>query len=344
MSLQTVLKSIIEIEGPIPVSTYMALCLHHSEFGYYATQPGLGRDFTTAPELNQAFGELLGLWAVEEWRALGAPDAFNLIEIGPGQGSLMVDALRAARVAPDFLSAMELHLVEASPVLLEQQAQRLAAYRPTHHERLNDVYDRPSIFLANEFLDCLPARQFVKQDGEWRERVVGLSTDGEFQFGIAVDRAPEGLSAAGDEVEIQPGLEDVIAALGARKALFRALFVDYGPAISAPGDTLRAFREGKQVDPLDHPGEADLTVDVDFSRLRSVGEAAGLEVAGPLPQGLFLGALGIEARMHQLIKANPEQADDVHRAIATLVEPNKMGTRFKAICLSSPGLPIPAGF
>jgi len=344
MSLQTVLKSIIETEGPIPVSTYMALCLHHPEFGYYATQPGLGRDFATAPETSQAFGELLGLWAVQEWQAMGAPARFNLAEIGPGQGTLMLDALRAVRSVPAFLEAVDLHLIEASPVLRSQQAQRLAGYGPSHHERLDDLPDRPSILLANEFLDCLPVRQFVKQDGDWRERVVGLSTDGGFQFGIAVDRAPQGLSTAGDQVEIQPGLEDVIAALSARKAPFRALFIDYGPENETPADSLRAFRAGAQVDPLMQPGEADLTVDVDFARFARLAAAAGLDVSGPLPQGLFLGGLGIEARMHQLIKANPDQATEIHRAIATLVEPDKMGARFKAICLSSQALPKPAGF
>lgn len=345
MTLTRRLKSLIEAEGPLPVSTFMQLCLHDPQFGYYATRPGLGRDFRTAPETSQVFGELLGLWAALEWRVMGAAARFNLVEAGPGRGTLMADALRATRPVAGFHEAAGIVLVEASAALREVQTHRLAPHAVAHVDTLADVPDGPVIILANEFLDCFPARQFVRDGEAWRERVVGLGEAGDLVFGLAADRRPQGEEqTSGDAVEVQPGLSLIVDALSERTAPFRALFIDYGPAGAAPGDTLRAFRNGEQVDPLAAPGECDLTVDVDFSRLARLAHAAGLAVAGPTPQGMFLGTLGVEARMHRLIAQNPTRASDIHRAVAELVEPDKMGLRFKAMCLSSPGLPPPAGF
>ncbi len=344
MSLSARLKQIILDDGPMPLSTWMTLCLHDPAEGYYATQPGLGRDFRTAPETSQVFGELLGLWAVHEWHALRAPSPFTLTELGPGRGTLMRDILRATRGAEAFREAIDLRLVEASPVLRKAQSDLLKEAAPRHLASLADLPDQPAIILANEFLDCLPARHFVKTPEGWAERVIGLGEGGAFEFGLAVDRAPDGLSQIAESlVDIQPGLEGMVERLAARTAPFRALFIDYGPAETAPGDTLRAFREGAQVDPLAAPGTADLTVDVDFGRLSRLARAAGLEVAGPAPQGLFLGALGAKARMQRLIRANPDEGEAIHAGVAELVDPAKMGERFKAICLSSPGLPPPAG-
>ena len=345
MSLADRLKHIIQTEGPIPLSTWMTLCLHDAAEGYYATQPGLGLDFRTAPETSQVFGEMLALWTVHEWHALGAPLPFALAELGPGRGTLMRDILRATRGAKAFREAMDLRLVEASPVLREAQSNLLKEAAPRHLPSLADLPDEPAIILANEFLDCLPARHFVKTPEGWAERVIGLSETGRFEFGLAVDRAPDGLSQIAESVvDIQPGLEGMVELLAARTSPFRALFIDYGPAEIAPGDTLRAFCKGAQIDPLSALGTADLTVDVDFGRLSRLACAAGLEVAGPVPQGLFLGALGAESRMQALIRANPGQAEAIHAGVAELVDPAKMGQRFKAICLSSPGLPPVAGF
>lgn len=345
MSLSDRLKHLIQTDGPMPLSTWMTLCLHDPEDGYYATRPGLGRDFRTAPETSQVFGELLGLWAAHEWQGMGAPSPVTLAELGPGKGTLMKDALRATRGLVPFRAALGLVLVEASPVLREVQAEALAEAAPRHLGNLADLPDEPAIILANEFLDCLPARHFVKDGADWRERVVGLNETGAFSFGLAVDRAPDGLSdLASGAVDIQPGLEAIVDILAARTAPFRALFIDYGPADTAPDDTLRAFRDGEQVDPLSAPGTADLTVDVDFGRLKRLARAAGLDATGPIAQGALLGQLGAEARMQSLIRANPEKAEAIHAGVAELVEPAKMGLRFKAICLSSPGLPPPAGF
>lgn len=341
MSLEARLKALITELGPIPVSTWMNLCLHDPEAGYYATDPGLGRDFITAPETSQVFGELIGLWGAEEWRAMGAPAPLTLCELGAGRGTLLADGLRALHsAAPDVLAAMQLVLVEASPKLRAMQARALAAHRPVFADGIESLPPGPMVLIANEFLDCLPARQFVREAAGWRERVIGLDASGRFTFGLAAGEPPADL-APGEaaEVDVQLALESVVAALAERDAPFRALFIDYGESEVAPGDTLRAYRDNRQVNPLSRPGRSDITVDVDFGRLARLARAAGLDVAGPVEQGAFLGALGIEARMHQLVRANPDQGEAIHRAIAQLVEPDKMGQRFKVICLSAPGLP-----
>lgn len=351
MTLKERLIRLIETGGPIPVSTYMQLALHDRQDGYYATRPGLGTDFITAPETSQVFGELLGLWAVHEWRAMGEPDAFCLVEIGPGRGVLMQDALRMAFVAGGkaFADAMRLYLVEASPTLRDLQVERLAIYEPQFAEQPSEVPALPTIILANEYLDCLPARQFRRDGEEWRECVVGLDADGALAFGLAADgrAAPEGTAATAACVEVQTGLDILIAELATRAgrgAPVHALFIDYGPTDSAPGDSLRAFQQGKQVSPLHAPGETDLTVDVDFGRLKRLATAAGLAVHGPTPQGMFLLGLGAQARLNQLVKANEENAEAIFNAAQRLIDPKDMGNRFKVICISSQGLPKPAGF
>mgnify|MGYP003671762337 CR=1 FL=1 len=292
MTLKDRIIRLIETGGPIPVSTYMQLALHDSAQGYYATRPGLGTDFITAPEVSQVFGELIGLWVVNEWRAMGAPDSFHLVEIGPGRGTLMADALRLAYVAGDreFADAAKLTLVEPSPELRKVQAERLSDYTPSFADTLGNVPAGPMILVANEYLDCLPARQFRKADGQWRECVVGLDADGALAFGLAADeqRAPDGAAETSEAVEVQIGFDLLIADLLTRPAPMRALFIDYGPADATPGDSLRAFSQGEQVSPLAQPGETDLTVDVDFGRLKRLAARMGLDdTAGHVPDGAW---------------------------------------------------------
>lgn len=348
MTLKERLIRLIETGGPIPVSTYMQLCLHDTAQGYYATRPGIGQDFITAPEISQIFGELIGLWLVHEWKAMGSPEAFRLVEIGPGRGALMQDVLRLAMVAggEDFARAMRLTLVEPAPAMREAQRAGLASAEPEFVSTLAEVPDGPMLLIANEYLDCLPARQFRKDGDGWRECVIGLGEDGALAFGLAADEqaAPDGAAETSAVVEVQTGLDLLIADLVARSAPFRALFIDYGPGDAAPGDSLRSYKDGQQISPLALPGESDLTVDVDFGRLARLAQKAGLDVAGPLPQGMFLLGLGAQARLNQLVKANPDEGDLIFNAAQRLIDPKDMGERFKAICLSSSGLPAPAGF
>ena len=339
----------IKLSGPLSLSTYMTLCLHDPKAGYYATRPGLGSDFITAPEISQVFGELLGLWLAHEWQCLGAPDRFSLIEIGPGRGTLMQDALRAGATVPGFRDAAELCLIEASPELRRQQATRLAAHSPRFLQDLEAIpRDKPLLLLANEWLDCLAANQFVQTETGWHERLVGLDDQEQLCFGLSPTPVAGEFTHLGarEGMEVQPGLSllaDTLAELFSQTT-GRALFLDYGPAEGAPHDSLRAYRSGQQIHPLSAPGAADLTVDVDFARLTRLAQQAGLQVSGPLSQGHFLQALGAQARLDQLIKAAPEQAETLLLSVQKLVDPKQMGTRFKALCLSSPDLPLPAGF
>lgn len=335
--------------GPMSVSTYMDLCLHDRRQGYYATRPGLGSDFITAPEISQIFGELIGLWMAHEWQALGAPDRLNLVEIGPGRGTLMTDALRASKSVPGFANAVRLNFVEPSPVLRAHLTQQFAPHAPVFLDQLDDVAtDAPVLIIANEWLDCLPVQQYVRVGEAWHERVVGLDESGTLAFGLSDQAAafsPE-VDASQSEFELQPGLRTLANLI---RELFtqtpgRALFMDYGPADTTPADTLRSYKAGRQISPLNAPGESDLTCDVDFHRLKRIAEAEALTVHGPISQSQFLLALGAEARLNQLAKQHPNLADDLYAGVKRLVDPAEMGNRFQALCLSAPDLASPAAF
>lgn len=351
------LRSLIAADGPISIAHYMAACLFDPRDGYYVANPGLGADFTTAPEISQMFGELVGLWAVQSWLELGSPDPCALIELGPGRGVLMADAWRAARsVAPEFARAVFPVLIEASPKLAREQGARLAplGVKPRWAARLDDAWRGPMIVLANEFLDCLPIRQFVRTVQGWRERLVGL--EGDEALGFVLDAEilrddaliPPVLfdAAPGAIAEIRPSLEALVDQLAERLRAHpgRALWIDYGSASPTGGDTLQAVQAGRKLSPLAEPGLSDLSAHVDFAALRRLARACGLSVAGPVPQGAWLEALGISTRLEGLTSANPQRAADLAQERRRLTDPEQMGTLFQAICISSPGLPAPAGF
>ncbi|MDZ4759490.1 MAG: SAM-dependent methyltransferase [Alphaproteobacteria bacterium] len=345
--LEQRIRDTIRVNGPMPVSLFMLMCLHDPSHGYYAVCPGFNRDFTTAPETSQVFGELIGLWAAHEWTSLGSPSPFWLIELGPGRGVMMADMLRAARAAPGFLDAARVALVEASPALRREQDERLTAYHVQHFSDLDAVPPGPALIVANEFLDCLAIRQYVRDGNRWRERAIGLSGAGRLSFGIGMPADPPGdVIPVGDALEVSPGLESFseIVARRFRADPGRALVLDYGPDDRSPGDTLRAYRVGAQVDPLDEPGACDLTADVDFPRLRRLCESEGLAVHGPLQQGYFLTRLGALERGRALAAANPASAEEILAGVRKLTAPEHMGARFKAVCLAPHGSPAPAGF
>lgn len=351
MSLRDRLEALIAAEGPMTTADYMTLCLHHPEYGYYATRPrlgGEGGDFITAPMVSQMFGEMIGLWMVVVWRAMGRPASFRLVEVGPGEGVLMEDLLRAARLDPGFLVAADLWLVEPSPVLAARQKARLGDDAPAARwvETLDEVpRGAPLILVANEVLDCLPARQFVQLEGGWAERRVGVKPDGQLYFGLSPAPAgfapPPGLEGApGDLIELSPAQEAFGHAIGARVAADggAALLIDYGRAAPEPGDTLQAIRDHKREDPLASPGEADLTVHADFPAVAAAAQIAGAVASEVLPQGELLRRLGIEARAEVLAAGQPERiAREIHR----LTAPDQMGELFKALAIHTPGLAVP---
>jgi SAM-dependent MidA family methyltransferase len=350
MSLKDRLKDQIAQTGPITVAQYMTACLHDPQEGYYATRPRLGEggDFITAPLVSQMFGELLGLWAAEVWMRLGRPDRVLLVEVGPGDGTLMADALRAARHAPGFLEAVKLVLVETSAPLIAAQRARLAgaAVEPAWAASILELPDgAPVILMANELLDCLPAHQFVRTPKGWAERMVGLNDQGELAFGFsATPNAVAPLKAeVGDLVEVSPAQELFGAELGALIARQggAALLIDYGRDRLEPGDTLQALRGHQKVDPLADPGEADLTVHADFPAVAAAALKAGALTAPILTQGELLGRLGIYERAEALRRARPDRAEILERQLARLTAPDQMGVLFKALAIHARGLEAP---
>lgn len=337
--------------GPISIHAYMQRCLADPVDGYYITRSGIGRagDFITAPEISQVFGELLGLWAAVVWQQMGAPQRINLIELGPGRGTLIADALRAARIVPGFLPALQLHLTEINPAFREAQAKALhpTAVRPTWHEAWPALDDAPTIVIANEFLDTIPGRQ-LEQDasGAWREVSVGLDETGHLAFvqgpptppprAATLASPPEGTLVT--ETDFAP-----LAAELAARAPLAALFIDYGHATSAPGDTLQAVRNHVIEHPLTSPGEADLSLAVDFQALQAAFDTTKLIADGPTTQAEFLGRLGIMERASKLMAANPAQSNTIESGVSRLMAAPGMGTRFLSLGVRSRGLPpLPA--
>ena len=349
MSLMQRLQAEIRAGGPITVAQFMTQALHDPQDGYYATRPRLGEDgdFITAPMVSQMFGELIGLWCAEVWTRLGEPARVIWAELGPGDGSLIEDALRAVRTAPGFRAAAELWLVEPSAPLRERQQTRLPTAGARWAEGLDDLpQDAPLILVANEVLDCLPARQFVRTERGWAERMVGLDDQGDLAFGLA--GAPDGLfpeAETGALLEMSPAQQALGTTLGRRIALQggAALLIDYGRSEPGFGDTLQALRGHHKTSPLEAPGEADLTVHADFPAVLAAARAEGAITTGVITQRRFLQALGIEARAAALAKARPDKATAIGRQLQRLIAPDQMGELFKAACIHAPAL-VPPGF
>ena len=349
------IAALIASEGPITVADFMALALGHPLHGYYMTREPFGTDgdFVTAPEISQMFGELIGLWCADLWQRIGAPERVVLAELGPGRGTLMADALRAAgKALPAFVAAVDLHLVETSPRLRTAQARALGS-APHWHDRIETLPSGPLLVIANEFFDALPVRQIVRTERGWCERFVTCAGE-ELTFAVAPDPVPTRLVPAafadappGSIGEIAPARASAAAALARRLADNggAALLIDYGYSATAPGDTLQALKGHNFCDPLAEPGHADVTAHVDFQALAEAARSVGAAAHGPVTLGAFLDALGIGPRAAQLKRtASPEDAAAIDAALARLTSPAGMGDLFKVLAITAPGTPAPAGF
>jgi len=354
-ALADLLAARIAASGPITLADFMAECLLHPAHGYYATRDPFGQagDFTTAPEISQMFGELVGLALAQSWLDQGAPAPVTLAELGPGRGTLMADLLRATRGVAGFGSAVRLRLVEASAPLRAAQAARLSDAAPEWCATAEELpEDAPLFAVANEFFDALPIRQFVRDAEGWRERVVTAGPDGlAFALGppapLAALEARMGDTRPGDVVELRPALAGIVAALARRVAAGGGcvLIVDYGGWRSL-GDTFQAVRAHEATDPLDAPGQADLTAHVDFEAIAASARVAGAEAWGPELQGDWLHRLGLAQRAEALAAALPEGAARAahEAAYRRLSAPDAMGAAFKAMALTPPDGPAPPGF
>lgn len=355
--LEKEIRRLIAVSGPMPVARYMSLCLTHPQYGYYITRDpfGAGGDFTTAPEVSQIFGELIGLWALSVWRMLGEPESIKLVELGPGRGTMMRDALRAAKVLPKFRQALSVHMVEISPTLEQAQRSTLSDTEVplSWHRHLLDVPEGPCIILGNEYLDALPVHQVVKQNDGWHERVIGLNANGDFALGLAPDPLPQFDRFLPKKIKEAPvgsifeWRNDIDAFDIARRVRENgaALFIDYGHVESDIGETLQSVNEHAFADPLSAPGLADITAHVDFFIFGQAAESIGAAVQGPVTQAKFLRELGIDARAEALRRnATAEQAAAITSAVARLTESGRtgMGDLFKVIAICDPKLgPLP---
>ena len=338
-------KLLAEIKraGPIPVSEYMARCLYDAEHGYYTTHADLGADgdFITAPEISQAFGEVIGLALAQAWIDQGKPNPFVLAEAGPGRGVLMSDILRATSKVDGFHNAMQIYLLEVSAKLRDIQKQTLQGFDPNWIDDFTALPDQPLFLVANEYLDCLPIRQYRKTELGWQEQMIGINGDDLcFLLGRAtpLPNAPQDA----DFIETAPAaiaqtgaIADHIASHGGA-----ALIIDYGET-SVIYDSLQAIADHQKLSVLDRPGASDLTAHVDFGQIKDAAQSC--KIQGPEAQGMFLERLGISARMDQLAQRS-DDPNAIIRAHRRLVHPDEMGKLFKAMAITPKNAAAFAGF
>jgi SAM-dependent MidA family methyltransferase len=358
--LEAEIRRRIAAAGPMPVAEYMALCLTDHRWGYYATRDPFGArgDFVTAPEISQMFGELIGLWMAAVWHRMGEPAQVRVIELGPGRGTMMVDALRAAKVMPGFREAAALHLVEASQLLQAQQERTLAQLPMpmSWHRALGEVPAGPAIVVANEFFDALPVSQAVKAADGWHERRVGVGEDGRLAFTAAPEPLAQFERLLPDAARAAPmgaifEWRGDVTAMELARRLARdggaALVIDYGHSVSVVGDTLQAVGRHAYFDVLTAPGTIDITALVDFEALANAVEAMGAEAYGPIVQARLLRRLGIETRAEALkAKASHATINDIDLALARLIGAGRsgMGMLFKAASYAHPSIGTPPAF
>ena len=350
------IAALIAVEGPLSIAQFMTLCLHDPAGGAYGARDPIGRDFVTAPEISQAFGELCGLWVAQTWHDQGRPGRPRLVELGPGRGTLMADALRAiGAAAPEFLAEADVVLVEASPVLQAIQKEKLktSAAAISWCARFDEsLAGWPLFLVANEFFDCLPLRQFVKTARGWCERMVTVE-GGALAFALAPQPANPSLippnradAPVGGVYEVAPAALALVEEI-ARVAAVQGggvLIVDYGYDEVGFGETLQAVAGHKFAEVLAEPGESDLSAHVDFLALAQAARAGGAAAYGPVSQCNFLADLGLGPRAERLIVANPQEARTIAAAIDRLVNPKEMGALFKALAITPKAAPPPPGF
>ena len=351
-----ILRQEIRNQGPISISRYMEICLLDPNLGYYVKRDPLGvkGDFTTAPEISQMFGELIGLWAIKVWQQTGSPNRFQLVELGPGLGTLLSDALRAVDMFSPFPNAIELHLVEISETFRNIQRSKLSKYQPKWHDDLTTLPDGPMFIIANEFFDALPIRQFKRRSEGWHERLVGLSASQGLEFVLSEKQVNSSLVPArhrnapyGSIIEICPAAQDILAKVSGAIGRYGGalLIIDYGHDGSLFGDSFQSVKRHKFHPPLENPGQADLTAHVNFGELIDASKSESTAVYGPLTQRDFLLRMGIRARAEILSKyADANSKDDIYKSLRRLIGHREMGEAFKVLVINSTKMQAPPGF
>lgn len=347
------IRTLIERTGPLTLADYMQLCLFDPKLGYYVQGDAIGRsgDFITAPEISQMFGELAGIWLVSVWNRLGRPSPFNLVEFGPGTGTLMQDMQRGFARFPDFAKSFSTYLVEASPAMKGEQQRKLGSCDIRWSSSLDEVPTGPMLAIGNEFLDCLPFRQYVRSKDHWLELGVGVAESGQFEFVALPSRLGErsvkkdlGNPREGDIFEISPAREAFVETLASRIANEggAALFFDYGHVKSGLGDTFQAIRDHQPVDPLLAPGKADLTSHVDFAPLEKLASKMGCPTVNLTTQGEFLLQMGLLERAGAIGRDKGVDVQSrLREEVERLAAPNAMGKLFKAFAFASETITLP---
>jgi len=351
--LKDILLKRINTTGPMTLADYMAECLMHPEHGYYTGERVFGSegDFITAPEISQMFGEMVGLWLADRWYKMDKPDGIQLIEFGPGRGTLMEDLLRATEPVEGFHDALDVHFIEASPKLRALQAEKVP--HANWHADLSTVPDGPSLIVANEFFDALPIHQFEKHEDRWCERRVHADGNN-FQL-VLTEAGPKFAltqpalhnSPNGSILEVCPAGLSVAASISERLMAQggAALIIDYGYRKTAVGDSFQALKGHEFCDPFAEPGKADLTAHVAFDQLIASAKSKGATSFGPAAQGTFLMALGVGQRAQQLAGSTDEAGQErILSELKRLTAPDEMGTLFKVLALQDPALAPPPGF
>ncbi len=341
---------------------FMSLALTHPEYGYYARRRPIGRsgDFVTAPEISQMFGELIGLWMAEIWRRAGRPRPMGLVELGPGRGTLTADLLRTAERVEEFGQILRPMLVETGNSLRSEQRVRLRRHPVCWFDFLSEVPEGPAFYIANEFFDAMPIRQFVRKEGNWRERKVTSDASGSLAFvteGPASFPSPELESALrkageGAVAEYSAVAEEIVEQLGrrVRSCGGAALLIDYGYeehelAAAGGGDTLQAVRRHNPADVLQAPGQCDLSAHVNFTALARAAERGGARVYPVVTQGAFLERLGIGSRAEGLARGRPSAVrDSIAADRERLAGERGMGRLFRVLAFAGPDWPRPEGF
>lgn len=354
-ALKQILQNMIALTGPISIAQYMHLCHSHPEHGFYATNNPIGKegDFITAPEISQIFGELLASWAMGAWQAMGSPDNIQLVELGPGRGTLMSDILRTVKANTNFQNTLSVAMIESSPVLrkIQMVAIKCSGVHIQWHETLDDLPQLPTLFIANEFLDAIPFRQYVKSEKKWHELVIDIDSENELLLGAGDTGINNNLLPSGHDsepngaiFEIAPAREAIVATIANHIEANdgAALFIDYGHTKSGFGDTFQAVHKHKKADPLTAPGECDLTSHVDFEVLSRIAQHAGIQAFPTINQGDFLLKLGLLERAGALgFGKSAEQQHQIELDVERLAADNQMGKLFKVFCMAKTEVNIP---
>lgn len=354
MSLEEHLKKIIIQTGPVTIAQFMSEILANPEYGYYKKREPFGKDgdFITAPEISQMFGELIGIWAASVWQQMGKPESIDIIEMGPGRGTLMSDFLRGTKNIAGFHEAINICMVEISDRLIQKQKEALSDFsKVSWYKDFNDIPSGKFILIANEFFDALPIHQYVKKSDGWHERMVGLSVSNELQFFLSPVKsqidAKHKTAKEGSALEINPAAISIVSDIS--EAIIRhggaALIIDYGYDVYIYENSFQAVKDHKYHNPLEDLGEADLTALVDFEALKNAAAISGAKVLGTISQATLLNELGISVRANSLKKnASSLAAKDIDAALDRLTSSDKMGELFKAIAIVPDNFQNPAGF